>query len=86
MKRGDQISLGLIPCRKCGERHGETIMEINPIRVSWASDLGNGHVYMPIDERKYIQQQRDFINKLLKEIRHLKSRCFKLKPKTKRGK
>ena len=77
VKVGDVLSLGLIPCRICKERHTETVVSVNPLQVSWAADGGEGHQYYEIVERKYIQVQRDEINHLLKVIRRLRSQLYK---------
>lgn len=74
-KIGDTLNLGLIPCKKCGERHVETVTHIRPLMTSW---IMNGHAYEEIEQRKYIQMQRDEYNEALKTIRRLKSKIRKL--------
>jgi len=69
-KVGDVISMGLIPCKKCGERHVQTVIPRG--LTSWASDGGQGHTYEQKDPLVYIQEQRDEINRLLKVIRRLR--------------
>ena len=78
-KLGDAINTSLLPCKECGNRHAETVVKINPLMTSWAFDGGKGHPLMEVNERIYIQEQRDLINRLLKDKRHLQSQVFKLK-------
>ena len=73
---GDALKLGLIPCRVCNERHVESIVQLKPLMTSWEM---NGHFYNQKNEREYIQEQRDFMNKLMRINRQLKSRIHKLK-------
>lgn len=80
-KIGEILETGLIPCKKCNERHVEVVIGLNggyPL-TSWAWDSGKGHVYEPKNKDIYIQEQRDFINKLLKENKRLKSKLHKRK-------
>jgi len=69
---GDAINTSLLPCRTCGDRHAETVMELKdgkPYMTSWASSKGKGHPLREVDKNEYIQEQRDMINKLLRERR-----------------
>lgn len=76
-KYPEKIELGLIPCKKCGERH--VLLDYGKnIGLTWRM---NGHDYHQIEPRKYIQMQRDEYNEALKTIRKLKSKIWKLEKK-----
>ena len=72
-KKGDIVETSLIPCIKCNERHG--LVYLGHSLYSWEM---NGHPLQEIPARAYIQQQRDFINRLLRTNRRLKSKIYKL--------
>jgi len=84
-KVGDEIDVSLLPCRVCGNRHAKTVTDIDAkgeiLRVSWAFNHGKGHALCEVNEREYIQEQRDTINRLLRENRRLNSRLYKAKKK-----